>query len=71
MRVESDLGPDPIKAKIAEAEKARVHTMLVIGCRDVECRQRERALAQQRAAGGEARGEFIVEIFAAIKNRPA
>jgi threonyl-tRNA synthetase len=36
VRVESDLGPDPIKAKIAEAEKARVHTMLVIGGRDVD-----------------------------------
>lgn len=38
MRVERDLGParDPIKTKIAEGEKARVHTMLVIGGRDVD-----------------------------------
>ncbi len=36
MRVESDLGPDPIKAKIGEAERAPVHTMLVIDARDVD-----------------------------------
>src|SRR5271163_2220387 len=31
VRVEGDYSPTPIKAKIAEAEQARVHTMLVIG----------------------------------------
>src|SRR3954470_17265717 len=36
VRVTSDLGPEPIKAKIADAEQAKVHTMLVIGGRDVE-----------------------------------
>ena len=30
-RVDTDFGSDPIKAKIAGAEKDRVHTMLVIG----------------------------------------
>jgi histidyl-tRNA synthetase len=36
VRVESDLGPDPIKARIAEAEKAKVHTMLLVGGRDMD-----------------------------------
>src|SRR5213075_2872815 len=36
VRVESDFGATPIKAKIADAETARVHTMLVIGARDME-----------------------------------
>lgn len=36
VRAEADFGNDPVKAKIADAEKARVHTMLVIGPRDME-----------------------------------
>ena len=56
VRAEADFSPDPIKAKIAEAEKAKVHTMLVIGGRDMECRRSKRALAQQRAARREAEG---------------
>src|SRR5262249_20898457 len=35
VRCETDFRPDPIKAKIAEAEQAKVHTMLVIGNRDM------------------------------------
>ena len=34
VRAEADFSPDPIKAKIAEAEKAKVHAMLVIGGRE-------------------------------------
>ncbi|MDB6153904.1 MAG: thrS, partial [Chthoniobacteraceae bacterium] len=36
VRAELDSGSDPIKAKIANAEKEKVHTMLVVGHRDVE-----------------------------------
>src|SRR5712672_4723360 len=36
VRAEGDYSNDPMKAKIAEAEKAKVHTMLVIGGRDME-----------------------------------
>jgi threonyl-tRNA synthetase len=36
VRCEADFGTDPIKAKIAGAEKAKVHTMLVIGGRDMD-----------------------------------
>ena len=56
VRIENDMGPDPIKAKIAEAEKAKVHTMLVIGGRDMGCRHRECSPAQQRPARREAEG---------------
>ncbi len=35
VRVTSDFGPEPIKAKIADAETAKIHTMLVIDGRDV------------------------------------
>jgi len=36
VRVDSDFGATPFKAKIANAEQLRVHTMLVIGDRDME-----------------------------------
>ncbi len=35
VRVRGDYSTDPIKAKIANAEKARAHTMFVIGARDM------------------------------------
>jgi threonyl-tRNA synthetase len=38
VRADGDYGSEPMKAKIAEAEKLRVHTMLVIGGRDMEAR---------------------------------
>ena len=38
VRAETDFSPDPIKARISEAEKAKVHTMLVISGRDLEAR---------------------------------
>ena len=36
VRVAGDFGTDPMQAKIAEAEKLRGHTMLVIGGRDMD-----------------------------------
>ena len=36
VRATLDAGTDPIKAKIADAERMKVHTMLVIGNRDLE-----------------------------------
>ena len=36
IRVSTDFGNNPIKAKIQDAEQLRVHTMLVIGGRDLD-----------------------------------
>ncbi len=36
VRAEGDYDNDPIKAKIANAEQSKVHTMLVIGGRDMD-----------------------------------
>ena len=36
VRVDADFGATPFKAKISNAEQLRVHTMLVIGGRDME-----------------------------------
>ena len=69
MRVESDLGPDPIKAKIAEAEKARVHTMLVIGGRDVDAGNVSVRLHSKGPQGAKPKAEVVAEILAAIRER--
>jgi threonyl-tRNA synthetase len=71
VRVESDLGPDPIKAKIAEAEKARVHTMLVIGGRDVDAGNVSVRLHSKGPQGAKPKGEVIFDILASIKERRA
>ncbi len=71
VRVESDLGPDPIKAKIAEAEKARVHTMLVIGGRDVDAGNVSVRLHSKGPQGAKPKGEVVAEILAGIKERRA
>jgi threonyl-tRNA synthetase len=71
VRETSDLGPEPIKAKIAEAESAKVHTMLVIGGRDVEAGNISVRLHGKGNVGAKAKAEVIADILAAIKERRA
>ncbi len=69
VRVTSDLGPDPIKAKIAEAEKAKVHTMLVIGGRDMDAGQVSVRLHSTGPQGAKPKGEVVAEILEKIRTR--
>lgn len=69
VRVWSDLGTDPMKAKIAEAEKARVHTMLVIGGRDMEAGCVSVRLHGKGNVGAKPKGEAVAGIVAAIQER--
>ena len=71
VRVEADLGTDPIKAKIADAEKARVHTMLVIGGRDLEAGNVSVRLHSKGPQGARPRDAVIAEILASIRERRA
>ena len=71
VRVISDFSPDPIKAKIAEAEKAKVHTMLVVGGRDVEAGNVSVRLHSKGPQGAKPKAEVITDIIAAIKERRA
>lgn len=71
VRVQGDFSPDPIKAKIAEAERAKVHTMLVIGGRDVEGGNVSVRLHGKGNVGAKAKGEVVADILAAIKERRA
>src|ERR1035441_7911577 len=71
VRCEADFGTDPIKAKIAEAEKAKVHTMLVIGGRDLEAGAVSVRLHGKGNIGAKPKGEVVAEILAAIRERKA
>jgi len=71
VRCEGDFSSNPIKAKIAEAEQAKVHTMLVIGGRDMEAGAVSVRLHGKGNVGAKPKGEVIADILAAIKERRA
>jgi len=56
VRVDADFSATPFKAKISNAEQLRVHTMLVIGGRDLEAGAGERASPPRRPARRKAEG---------------
>ena len=69
VRVESDFGTDPIKAKIQRAEEAKVHTMLVIGGRDLEAGAVSVRLHSKGPQGAKPRAEVIATILDQIRTR--
>jgi threonyl-tRNA synthetase len=71
VRAEGDYGSEPMKAKIAEAEKLRVHTMLVIGGRDLEAGAVSIRLHGKGNVGAKPKAEAIADILASIKERRA
>ena len=71
VRAEGDYGTDPIKAKIAEAEKAKVHTMLVIGGRDMEANAVSVRVHGKGNLGVKPKAEVVADILQAIKERRA
>ncbi|MBI4661951.1 MAG: threonine--tRNA ligase [Verrucomicrobia bacterium] len=71
VRASGDYGTDPIKAKIANAEQAKVHTMLVIGARDMAAHAVSVRLHGKGNVGAKPKGQVVAEILAAIKERLA
>ncbi len=71
VRVEADFGSDPIKAKIANAEQAKVHTMLVIGGRDMDASAVSVRLHSKGPQGAKPKAEVIAQILAAVRERKA
>ena len=69
VRVEGDFSTDPIKAKIADAENRKVHTMLVVGARDMEAGQLSVRLHGKGPQGAKPKGEVIAGILQAIQQR--
>ncbi len=71
VRAELDASSDPIKAKIANAEQMKVHTMLVLGRRDLEAGAVSVRVHGKGNLGAKPRGEFVADLLAAIKERRA
>jgi threonyl-tRNA synthetase len=69
VRVELDLSTDKINGKIQRAEQQKVHTMLVIGKRDLESGAVSVRIHGQGNLGAKPRGEVVADILAAIKER--
>lgn len=64
-------GPDRIKGKIQEAETAKVHTMLVIGPRDVQAGAVSVRLHGKGNVGAKPKAEVVTDLLQSIKERRA
>jgi threonyl-tRNA synthetase len=71
VRAEGDYGTDKINGKIQRAEEAKVHTMLVIGGRDMDARAVSVRVHGKGNLGAKPKGEVVADILAAIKERRA
>ncbi len=69
VRAEADFSSNKINGKIQEAEKAKVHTMFVIGGRDMDAGNVSVRLHGKGNVGAKPRAEAIAEILQAIKER--
>jgi len=69
VRAESDFGTDKINGKILRAEESKVHTMLVIGQRDLEAKNVSVRLHGKGNQGAKPRAEVVADIFASIRER--
>jgi threonyl-tRNA synthetase len=69
VRCELDASSDHIKAKIANAEQMKVHTMLVIGNRDMEANAVSLRLHGKGNLGAKPRDEVIRELLQTIAER--
>jgi len=69
VRAHLDLSTDKINGKIQRAEQQKVHTMLVIGKRDLESGAVSVRVHGRGNLGAKPRAEAMVDILAAIKER--
>lgn len=68
---EFDFSSNKINGTIQEAEQAKVHTMLVIGGRDMEAGNISARLHGKGNISAKPKGEVIAEIMQSIKERRA
>jgi threonyl-tRNA synthetase len=69
VRADSDFGNDKINGKIQRAEETKVHTMLVIGPRDMEAGNVSVRVHGKGNQGAKPKAEAVAEILAAIRER--
>ena len=71
VRCEGDFTADNIKGKVQNAETAKVHTMLVIGPRDMAANAVSVRLHGKGNVGAKPTAEVVAEILSAIRDRRA
>jgi len=71
VRAAGDFGTDKINGKIQDAEKAKVHTMLVIGPRDMQAGAVSVRVHGKGSLGAKPKVEVVADILAVIKERRA
>ncbi len=71
VRAEGDYGTDKINGKIQRAEEAKVHTMLVIGPRDMQANAVSVRVHGKGNLGAKPKAEVIADILRAIRERCA
>jgi threonyl-tRNA synthetase len=69
IRAEADFGTDKINGKVLRAEEARVHTMLVIGARDMEANNVSVRLHGKGNQGARPKDEVVAGILQSVKER--
>lgn len=69
VRCDKDPSPDKVNAKIAKAEQQKVHTMFVVGKRDVEAGVVSLRVHGQGNLGAKPRAEAVADIVTAIRER--
>lgn len=69
VRVDFDFSSNKINGKIQQAEQEKVHTMLVIGRRDLEAGAVSLRVHGKGNLGAKPRGEVVADILASIKDR--
>ena len=71
VRAEGDYSNDKINGKIQQAEQARVHTMLVVGPRDLAANAVSVRVHGKGSLGAKPKAEVVADILAAIRERRA
>ncbi len=71
VRAEGDYSNDKINGKIQQAEQAKVHTMLVIGPRDMAAGAVSVRVHGKGSLGAKPKAEVVADILAAIRERRA
>jgi threonyl-tRNA synthetase len=71
VRAHGDYTNDKINGKIQRAEQAKVHTMLVVGPRDMQANAVSVRVHGKGSLGARPRGEAVAELLAAIRERRA
>jgi threonyl-tRNA synthetase len=69
VRADADFGADKINGKILRAEETKVHTMLVIGPRDMEANNVSVRLHGKGNQGAKPKAEAIANILASVRER--